>query len=255
MLHDLLLASKEAEIVTVYDATVEEALDASVASFGNREEFEKELNTRGLTEELYKHAIARELKVHAILDWVGNRAKEVTVEEISKLYEENIDKLKTPETRLARHILITVNPEYPENTEERSEGRIKNLRREIVKSPERFGELAKINSECPSSIKDGLIGPVPAGRLFPILDKLLFSMDLGEVSPIARTDMGYHLIRCEEINPANIPTLAEATPKLKERIFKLRAGREKKKFIAKLIEAKMKTRVSDEGPEAEDPLQ
>ncbi|PLX41638.1 MAG: hypothetical protein C0608_04580 [Deltaproteobacteria bacterium] len=255
MLHNLILASKEAEQVTVYEATVEEAFEASVSSFGDLEAFRDELRSRGLDEELYKYALSRELKVHAILDWVGNRAKEVTEEELTTLYEENREKLKTPETRLARHILITVNPEYAENTEERAEGRIKKLRREIMKKPERFGELAKIHSECPSSIKEGLIGPVPEGRLFPILNKLLFSMESGETSPIARTEMGYHLIRCEEINPANNPTLAEAAPKLKESIYKQRAGREKKEFIAKLLAAKVKEQGKEKGAAEDESIQ
>ncbi len=238
-LHELILASKEAQHVTVDDSAVRDAFEASVTSFGERAAFDEELEERGLDEAHYKLALARELKVHAVLDWVGNRASEVTDDDLAKVYEKNREKLKTPETRLARHMLITINPDYAENTPAKAEERIKKIRREVLDYPERFGPLAKIHSECPSSLNEGMIGPVPGGALFPVLDKILFTMEEGELSPIAQTEMGYHLIRCEQINPATDPTFEEAAAKLKEDIFRQRAAREKKKFIAELLEARL----------------
>lgn len=60
--------------------------------------------------------------------------------------------------------------------------------------PAKFAELAKKNSECPSSRKGGDLGFFGHGQMVPEFDKASFSLPVGKVSEPVKTAFGYHLI-------------------------------------------------------------
>ncbi len=49
-------------------------------------------------------------------------------------------------------------------------------------------------------MKEGVIGRVKAGQLYPELDTALFAMAEGEVSGVLQSEVGLHLLHCETIH-------------------------------------------------------
>ena len=64
-----------------------------------------------------------------------------------------------------------------------------------LKQGDDFEKLARDFSLCPSGKQGGYLGEFPKGRMVAAFDKALVHLTPGEVSPIVRTQFGYHLIK------------------------------------------------------------
>ena len=85
--------------------------------------------------------------------------------------------------------------------------KIKELKAELDKVPaeqkaEKFAELAKANSACPSSAKGGDLGEFTHGQMVPEFDEVSFKQDVGQISEPVKTRFGYHLILTTKKTPA-----------------------------------------------------
>lgn len=58
-----------------------------------------------------------------------------------------------------------------------------------------FEELAKDYSSCPSGQNGGDLGEFGKGMMVAPFEKAAFALEVGEMSPIVRTQFGYHLIK------------------------------------------------------------
>ena len=68
--------------------------------------------------------------------------------------------------------------------------------------PAKFAELAKGNSDCPSSAKGGDLGEFTHGQMVAEFDKAAFELPIGVVSEPVKTQFGYHLIMVTKKTPA-----------------------------------------------------
>lgn len=93
----------------------------------------------------------------------------------------------------ARHILFQVTPTVPlEMLRETADSILAALKAE----PERFGELARIYSNCPSGTVEGSLGQLGRGQCVPEFEKLLFRLRPGELPerPL-ETRFGLHIVQ------------------------------------------------------------
>jgi nitrogen fixation protein NifM len=148
------------------------------------------------------------------MDRVGSRSIEISSVDVHIFYEMHKDKFTVPESRVAKQILITINPDFPENTRETALDRIQCIAEKARKKPKRFGHLARENSECPTAMQDGLLGVVKRGTLYPELDAALFSLEEGEVSEVIESEIGFHILLCEKITPQKIIPRVKAEKKI-----------------------------------------
>ena len=58
----------------------------------------------------------------------------------------------------------------------------------------KFAEMAKENSECPSSAKGGDLGEFTRGQMVPEFEQVSFAQEVGQISDPVKTRFGYHLI-------------------------------------------------------------
>ena len=77
---------------------------------------------------------------------------------------------------------------------------------------EKFTELAKANSDCPSSAKGGDLGEFTHGQMVKEFDEAAFSLPVGQVSEPVKTQFGYHLI----MTTAKIPAVKAKDGKSEE---------------------------------------
>ena len=87
-----------------------------------------------------------------------------------------------PKEIKASHILV--NHEYE----------AKDLLKKIEQG-ENFEDLARDYSLCPSGKEGGYLGEFTRGKMVPSFEKAAFALNVGEVSPIVRTQFGFHLIK------------------------------------------------------------
>ena len=209
------LHSAEAVGVVLSAKELELAFAEIRSRFDSDEGFRDALAANHLNEEMLKSALARQCKVNAVLERVAARSPKVNEVEVGIFYHLHPEKFRLPEQRTARHILISINPDYPENTREKARQRIGEIAGTLQRKPHKFADLALKHSECPTAMNGGELGTFVRGRLYPELDAALFALKVNEISAVIETEIGFHLIQCQKIIPAETLSLKKATPKIK----------------------------------------
>ena len=131
------------------------------------------------------------------------KEQEVADEEtLRSLYDDDKEIFTNPEQRSAQHILV----------EERELA--ESLLEEIQQGAD-FSELARIHS-IDTSTKDsgGDLGYFERDIMVPEFDKVVFEMDIGELSEVVETDYGFHIIKLTEVQLENIKSFEESREQL-----------------------------------------
>lgn len=184
--------------------------------FDDEEAFALALAANQLDEASLKAALNRQCKVDAVLEKVASLAPKVNDVEVGIFYHSHPEKFHVPEQRVARHILISINPDYPENSRENALRRIEEISETLKRKPHKFAALALKNSECPTALNGGELGTVVPGKLYPELEAALFNLKAHDISGVVETEIGFHLIQCDKIIPAQTLSLKKATPKIRQ---------------------------------------
>jgi len=236
LIEQAVLASPEARAIVVPASQLDSAVAQIAARYADAAAFTGELAANGLGVEDLRHALARELRVESVLALVGSRAPQVEDTEVNLFYYLNREKFNRPETRTARHILVTINPQFSENTRDAAAQRVEQIRRRVSKHPARFPEQATKHSECPTSLQGGLLGDVQRGALYPELDAVLFALGEGQVSAVTESPIGLHVLLCERIRPAGPVALKDVAAKLREQIQDKQRSRTVRRWIRQALE-------------------
>jgi peptidyl-prolyl cis-trans isomerase C len=125
----------------------------------------------------------------------------VSDEDLKKTYE--AQKAQYEQVK-ARHILIAFKGSpaaqagKPELTEEQAKAKAEDLRKQIVGGAS-FDELAqKESDDVGSGARGGDLGEFGRGQMVPEFEKAAFEAKVGDVTPVVRTQFGYHIIKVDE---------------------------------------------------------
>lgn len=214
-LESIVLSTAEARDVVIPDSKLDEAMAELAGRYTDRQSFLQDLANNRLDEATLRSALHRELVFDVVMDRISTTAPEVSDIDIQIFYQLHKDRFTRPEKRKARHILITINPEFAENDRASASVRIDAIVEKLRKNPGRFEALAKKHSECPTAVEGGRLGEVERGTLFAELDEALFAMGEGEISSVIETEMGFHVLLCEKINRSITVPLSRARARIK----------------------------------------
>lgn len=159
----------------------------------------------------------------------------VTDEELKKAYAAN---QKDYEKVKARHILVAfkgspaAQPGKPELTDEQAKAKAEDLRKQIVAGA-KFEDIAsKESDDTGSGARGGELGEFGRGQMVPEFEKAAFEAKVGELTPVVKTQFGYHLIKVDEHATTSFEEAKEALDR-SERQTKLQAALDQMKEKAK----------------------
>ena len=218
LLEEKVLASPESQQVCLPETTLDDAWLRIRGRYEEEQDFERALALVKLTPTAYRQALSRELRIEAVLEKVASRAEPISDEAVARFYHQYPDKFTIPEKRRTRHLLITVDENRADAGELLVLQQMEAIRARLLRRPELFSELTLRHSQCPTAVEGGQLGLVTKGLLFEALDQALFEMQAGEISPPLRSPLGYHILYCEAIIPAESKTLEEARTKIIEHL-------------------------------------
>ena len=128
---------------------------------------------------------------------------------IQKLIEQEVtSKIKVDEKKVAEQFATaTSNYTAAVKAAAGAEGKIKDLKKQLdgLKGDaltNKFAQLAKEHSDCPSKNKGGDLGAFTRGQMVPEFDKVAFSSDPLVVSDPVKTQFGWHLVMVTKKTPA-----------------------------------------------------
>ena len=212
-----LLIQKAKELkIEVPDADVTSTVDKQYKEvrkkFGSDAEFRAELSKAGYgTPEEYRKFIGDGIRRSETITRTIRKLKEegkmtqanVTDAEVAEAFERNKGSMPRREAAVTwRQIIITPKPSPA--AKEFARVKAESLLAEL-KSGAEFEKLAKRESMDPGS-KDngGDLGWNRRGRMVPAFDRWMFSLTPGVLSPVVETPFGFHIIRVDRAQPAEV---------------------------------------------------
>ncbi|RIL34804.1 peptidylprolyl isomerase [Staphylococcus equorum] len=179
-----LLADKYKDEVNTKD--IDKEVEKEQKQYGGKEQFESMLKQQKMSISDYKE----QKKTQAYQKELLNDKVEVSDKEI----KEN--------TKKGSHILIKVKENEDDKEgllDKDAKAKAEKIKKQVDKDPDKFGEIAKEESEDKSSAKkDGSLGYVMKGQMEDEFEKALFKLKEGEISKVVKTDYGYHIIKANK---------------------------------------------------------
>jgi peptidyl-prolyl cis-trans isomerase C len=147
------------------------------------------------------------LVVDAYLTKYVGKNLTVTDAEIKEYYQQNITKFASPPKVKARHILL------------RNRREAEQVKQKLQNGGD-FTQLAKEYSiDLPMAREGGSMGIIEKGKTLPELEKVLFTLNVGEISDIVETRFGFHILTVDEIITTQYRPLNEVSEVVKSAIL------------------------------------
>lgn len=227
-----ILASPEARGHRIPSAHLERRVDEIRGRYPDAAAFARELRDAGLSLEELATAVRRDLHVEAVLEAVAATAPAVSIADAEDYWCRHREAFSIPERRRLRHILVT----FADAAEKsRAFALLDGLRGTLATAAE-FGAAALRHSQCPTALEGGVLGVIRRGQLFPELDAVAFALPAEGIGAAVETPVGLHLIRCDEILPANDLAFPEVAAAILERLIGKRRAAAQKRWIGALFQ-------------------
>lgn len=174
-----------------------------------------------------------------VAQWMKNDFEKTIVSdgEVKDFYNKNKNKFEVPAQVHARHILVKSQKKAQEIIDQ-----LKNLKGDKLKA--KFIELAKKESQGPTSVKGGDLGYFTASQMVLPFSKAAFSLKKGEITmkPV-KTQFGYHVIYVEDKKPAQILPFDVVKDKIRQ---SLKEKEFREKMQLKASELKKRAKITTE---------
>lgn len=147
----------------------------------------------GLPQALADDAQAQDAAIDRLLEREAP-VPEPSEDECRRFYQQNIERYSSGALVEASHILFAVTPNAPvEAIRRQAEATLRQAQAE----PERFAELARSLSNCPSGAQGGSLGQVRRGDTVPEFERALSSAGPGVLPRLVNSRYGFHVVRIE----------------------------------------------------------
>lgn len=188
------------------------------------------LNRDGEVKELINEA-RKKILVAKLIEIETGKKSPAREDEVKAYYETHKDEFVTPIRLRASHILIHTESEAKEILQKLGAG-------------VDFAQLAREYSKDPSKEKGGDIGYFSRGQLIPEFENVCFSLEVGEVSDIVKTQLGYHIIKLTEKKEPATKELSEVRSEI-EKNLRDQTERESFEKLVKGLRAKSHVKINE----------
>ena len=149
---------------------------------------------------------------YVVLDLASvQKTVSVSEEELKSYYEQNMARLSNLEERRVSHILITSDAAAPAAEREKARTKAQQLLAEIKRSPDKFADLARKNSQDPgSAAKGGDLDFFSRGAMVKPFEEAAFALKKGDTSDVVETEFGFHILRLTDIKSPKQKTFEES---------------------------------------------
>jgi peptidyl-prolyl cis-trans isomerase D len=208
-----------------------DASDAELSAYFNKNKSRYNVPERRVVQ--YAFLDLEQLRLHA----------NISQDQIRAYYNEHIDRYKQPDRAHVAHILFKTVGKTDAEAEE-----IRKKAEDVVKKAKggaNFGDLAKQYSEDTSKDKGGDLDWIVRGQTVPEFEQAAFSMPVGSVSDLVKTQYGFHIIKLIDRQAARTQTLDEVFPQILGTLQEDEAQRQAEDLSAKIAaEIRQSGRVS-----------
>lgn len=217
--------------VTVTEEEVKDTIQTHyIDELGGEEQYQEYLKNNGFTEEFFKKELKKILMYEKHREDFFNKIH-LSEEEVEEYFEENKDAFIKVR---ASHILV--------KTEE--EG--KNILNRLSEGEDFHSLVATESVDGDSAVQGGDLGYFTKGSLLEVykeLEDAAFKLNIGEISDLVKTELGYHIILLEDKKDSYEDLKDDIVPVLKyqkhsEKILELKEKADIKIYLDKNVRDK-----------------
>lgn len=176
--------------------------------------------------EQFKAQIKTQIQIDKLISHITLDLPEPKEKEVEKYYKQNIDRFTIPQMVHAAHIVLHLSPEISEDKQKKELEKV--LKQ--VKEGADFNQLAGKYSDCPDN--GGDLGYFARGKMVQEFENVVFSLEVGQVSDIFKTQFGYHIAKVLD-HKSELPCEIE---QVRELIIKELSKEKEQKAIIKFID-------------------
>lgn len=216
--------------ITVSDEELADSLADVKGQFASEEEFLSTLKDHGMTLEDLKSRYRDQLTIQKLVDREVRSHLVVSPSEITAYYQQHLDRYHGAEAARLSNILIRVSGGV-------DAAQAKAKAQEILdalKGGADFAELAKRHSQGPGAAEGGMMGWVERGRLIPEIEQAVFALEPGQMSPVVRSTLGYHVFRLEERRSVQTKPMTEVQGEIRSLLLQEKFQQRYREWMAKL---------------------
>lgn len=229
-----LLVQQASELGINAEAEVVKRLDAirTQMKLPSMEALEQAVEKQGMNYEDFKQNLRDNIVTQQVINReVGSRVQ-VTPQDISAYYDQHKKEFERPEGVHIQEILISTDGKKPEEIPELQKKAESVLGQ--VRANGNFADLAKQNSDDPSSANGGDAGFFERGNMAPEIEAVAYTLKKNQVSDIIRTKYGFLILKLLEYTQAGIPPQAEVENAIHERIYYQKIQPSLREYLTKL---------------------
>ena len=162
---------------------------------------------------------------------------EISEEEVADYFRRHGAVLRVPEKVWLRQILVP------------TENEARDVKRRLQKDPKAFEALARTLSRSPEASTGGVMGTFARGELPPELETVAFALAPGAATDVARTSLGWHVLRVDRREPAREPTLDESRERIRSEVLRQKSDEAWRQFVrAVMARAKVNNEIAEAPP-------
>jgi parvulin-like peptidyl-prolyl isomerase len=177
--------------------------------FGSDEQMRKDLAAHGFTMEGYRQFLTAQLRRTRIIEALIKPDVSMSEDKLKEYYESHANNYITPEVRVSQ-ILIQVPPEATAKDWQKAKKKMETVL-EGLKAGNSFAKMASLYSDdAVSAGSGGDLGFFTKGEMVPMLEEVVFNMEVGTVSGVIQSSQGLHLLKVTDRRPGSIPSFEEA---------------------------------------------
>ncbi len=231
MIEEVLLYQESKPLIKDADKKVEEEYANIIKQYGSEDALLAEVSKNNLTIDKVKLQLKKKITIQNYINNEIINKITATDEELKEYYESNRERFSQPEQVQASHILCKVEEGATKEQKAETLAKIKKVQARLKKG-EKFEDLAKEVSDCPSGKNGGDLGFFGKGQMVKPFEEAAFSMKVGEQSDIVETKFGYHIIKVVKKLDAGLKSFKDVKQSIEENL-------KRQKFQVK-IEEKIK---------------
>ena len=212
------------------DTEVDKMLKRVGAS--SRRELDEKLRKLGTSLEHEKRSFfERELAKQWLFQQV-KRDDEITYDQMVTYYRKHLEEFSTP-ARVKWEELMVRSVKYPSDAA--AYEALVRMGNQVVIAGASLSDVAKAGSDGPTATKGGAWDWTIKGSLrCQEIDTALFTLPIGQLSPIIKDPNGYHIVRATARQDARVAPFLDAQVDIREKIIKQRSDKQVQDYLAKL---------------------
>ncbi len=196
--------------IKIEEADVDKTMEKiRTEGFRSDEQMKKDLAAQGFTLEGYRHFLMVQIRRARIIEAVIKPDVSFADDKLREYYGSHASNYISPEVRVSQ-ILVRVPPEPTAKDWQAAKNKMERALHDIKRGAAFEKAAVLYSDDAASASAGGDLGFFTKGEMIPMLEGVVFTLDVGAMSGVIQSNQGLHLLKVTDRRPGSIPPFEEA---------------------------------------------